>query len=112
MPGLIGRQTVTLLDAPLVVGDYNAEVRDWEHATETPVYGCTIDYTGASESTEARDRTVTTAELFMPRRASRVSEWQRVVWDGRTWEVDGVPADSQVAGPLSGQVVKLLEVAG
>ena len=112
MPGHIGRQSVTLLDAPLIAGDYNTEIRDWDHATETVVYGCTVDYTSASESKDAKDQTVTTAALFMPRRAPRVSEWQRVLWDGRTWDVDGVPKDSQEAGPLSGQVVRLLEVAG
>lgn len=69
MPGNIGRQSVVLLDAPLVTGDYNTEVRDWAHATETVVYGCTIDYAAATESKVAKDQTVTTAELFMPRRA-------------------------------------------
>ncbi|MFJ1648010.1 hypothetical protein [Streptomyces sp. NPDC088258] len=112
MPGHIGRQTVVLLDASLVAGDYNTQVRDWEHATRTPVYGCTVDYAGSSEAKDAKDQTVTKAGLFMPRRAPRVSEWQRVEWDGRTWEVDGVPDDVQQAGPLSGQAVMLLEVAG
>ncbi|RPK56228.1 hypothetical protein EES43_24610 [Streptomyces sp. ADI96-02] len=112
MPGPIGRQTVVLVDAPLVNGDYNTEVRDWAHVTRTPVYGCTVDYVSSSEAHEARDQTVTAAQLDMPRRAPRVSEWSRVEWDGRTWEVDGVPRDVQEAGPLSGQTVRLLEVAG
>ncbi|MFJ3141721.1 hypothetical protein ACIPJM_04620 [Streptomyces halstedii] len=112
MPAHIGRQTVVLLDAPLVTGDYNTRVRDWSQATETPVYGCTVDYTSAAEARDAKDQTVTTAELLMPRRAPKVSEWQRVQWDGRTWDVDGVPEDVQQAGPLSGQTVRLLEVAG
>ncbi|MGW2113795.1 hypothetical protein [Streptomyces zhihengii] len=112
MPGSIGRQTVVLLDAPLVVGDYNSETRDWEHASRTPVSGCTVDYTGSREQKDARDQTITTAELCMPRIAPRVTEWQRVEWDGRVWQVDGVPDDTQAAGRLSGQVVRLLEVAG
>ncbi len=112
MPGHIGCQTVVLLDAPLVEGDFNTQVRDWAHATRTPVYGCTVDYSSSSESREARDQTVTAAYLYMPRRAPRVSEWSRVEWDGRTWDVDGVPKDVQEAGPLSGQTVRLLEVAG
>ncbi|MFD6656916.1 hypothetical protein ACFWEB_17450 [Streptomyces parvus] len=112
MPGHIGRQTVVLVDAPLVAGDYNTLVRDWAHATRTPVYGCTVDYVSSTESRDAKDQTVTAAQLDMPRRAPWVSEWQRVEWDGRTWEVDGVPRDVQEAGPLSGQTVRLLEVAG
>ncbi|MFJ6316085.1 hypothetical protein ACIQJW_08390 [Streptomyces californicus] len=112
MPGHIGRQTIVLVDAPLVAGDYNTRVRDWAHATRTPVYGCTVDYASSTESKDAKDQTVTAAQLSMPRRAPRVSEWQRVEWDGRTWEVDGVPLDVQEAGPLSGQTVRLLEVAG
>ena len=112
MPGPIGRQTVVILDAPLVAGDYNAQARDWGSASETPVSGCTVDYASSSESTQAGDQTTTRAQLFMPRRGPRVTEWQRVRWGGRTWEVDGVPNMAEAAGPLSGQVVELLEVAG
>lgn len=113
MPYNIGAQAVTVLDAPLVDGPYNAQVRDWEQATPTVVHGCTVDITGASETQNASDQTVTTARLDLPRRAPVVvTEWMRISWDGRTWEVDGVPADPQAAGLLSGQVVNLREVAG
>ncbi|MBL3664529.1 head-tail adaptor protein [Streptomyces sp. M2CJ-2] len=112
MPGHIGRQTVTLLDAPLVTEAYNKQVRDWDAATETEVRRVTVDYTGSSETKNASDQTVTTARLFMPPRAPRVTEWMRVKWQDRTWDVDGVPAEPEGAGPLSGQVVDLKEVAG
>lgn len=112
MPGHIDRQTVILLDAPLVTGAYNKQVRDWEHAVPTEVRRVTVDYTGASETKNASDQTVTFARLFMPPRAPVVTEWMRVSWRGRTWEVDGVPAVPEQAGPLSGQVVDLREVAG
>lgn len=112
MPGHIGRQTVTVLDAPLVPGPYNAEVRDWENAVPVEVRRVTVDYTGSSETKNAGDQTVTTARLFLPPSAPRVTEWMRVRWQGRTWEVDGVPAVPEQAGPLSGQVVDLKEVAG
>ncbi|MFM9616856.1 hypothetical protein ACKI14_02700 [Streptomyces turgidiscabies] len=112
MPGQIGRQTVTLLDAPLVAGAYNKQVRDWGHAAETEVRRVTCDFTGASETKNASDQTTTTARLFLPPRAPVVSAWMRVSWRGRTWEVDGVPAVPELSGPLSGQVVDLKEVAG
>lgn len=112
MPGHIGRQTVTLLAAPLVDGPYNKQVRDWEHATPTVVRRVTVDYSGSSETKNASDQTVTTARLFMPPRAPRVTEWMRVKWQGRTWDVDGVPSEAEGAGSLSGQVVDLKEVAG
>ncbi|MFD6490669.1 hypothetical protein [Streptomyces sp. NPDC060188] len=112
MPGHIGRQTVVLLDAPLVTGSYNKQVRDWGSAVETEVRRVTVDYTGSSETKSASDQTVTTARLFMPPRAPQVTEWMRVRWQDRTWEVDGVPAVPEQAGPLSGQVVDLKEVAG
>lgn len=112
MPGQIGRQTVVLLDAPLVEAAYNTQVRDWEHAVETEVRRVTVDFTGSSETKSASDQTTTTARLFMPPRAPVVSEWMRVSWRGRTWEVDGVPAVPEQSGPLSGQVVDLKEVAG
>lgn len=112
MPGQIGRQTVIVLDAPLAAGPYNSQVRDWENAVPTEVRRVTVDYTGSSETKNASDQTVTTARLFLPPRAMRVTEWMRVSWQGRTWEVDGVPAVPEQAGPLSGQVVDLKEVAG
>ena len=112
MPYNIGRQTVTVLDAPLVAGAYNKQVRDWEHAVPSPVSGCTVDITGSSETKNASDQTVTTARLDLPAGAPAVTEWMRVSWRGRTWEVDGVPAVPEQAGALSGQVVNLKEVAG
>ncbi|NUP02064.1 MAG: hypothetical protein HOW59_29495 [Nonomuraea sp.] len=112
MPGHIGRQTVTLLDAPLIDGPYNAKKRDWDHAVATEVRRCTVDITSSAESKNADDRTVTTARLDLPARAPKVTEWMRVRWQDRTWEVDGVPADPEQVGPLSGQVVDLREVAG
>lgn len=112
MPGQIGRQTVVLLDAPLIAGAYNKQVRDWEHAVSTEVRRVTVDFTGSTETKSASDQTVTSARLFMPPRAPAVSAWMRVSWRGRTWEVDGVPAVPELSGPLSGQVVDLKEVAG
>lgn len=112
MPGPIGRQTVTVLQAPLVAGDYNTEVRDWDNPTTTAVAGCTVDYTSNSRTRQAGDQTVTRALLLLPPRALRITEAMRVQWDGRTWDVDGVPAHAEGAGPLSGQAVNLLEVKG
>lgn len=103
---------MTVLQAPLVDGDYNAQTRDWAHATETVVPRCTIDFTGTSESKAASDQTVTRAQLCMPARAPQITEWHRVQWAGRTWEVDGVPNPAEATGPLAGQIVNLLEVAG
>jgi len=112
MPGHIGRQTVTVLDAPLVVGDYNTQARDWTSPHRTPVGGCTVDYTTASRTRKAGDQTVTRAQLLLPPRAMTVTEAMRVEWDGRTWDVAAVPARAEAAGPLSGQVVDLVEVKG
>lgn len=113
MSNPIGRQTVTVLDAPLVAGAYNKLSRDWDAAAETEVRRCTVDVTGSTEAKSAGDQTVTTARLDLPRRAPiTVTEWMRIRWQGRDWEVDGVPSDPEQAGPLSGQVVDLREVAG
>ena len=112
MPGHIGRQSVTVLAAPLITGDYNTQVRDWTQATSTLVTGCTVDYTSSRETREAADQTITRAQAFLPPRAPAVTADMRVQWDGRTWEVDGTPARAEAAGPLSGQVVDLVEVTG
>ena len=112
MPGPIGRQSVIILQAAVVDGDYNTQVRDWEHATPTPVSGCTVDYTSNSRTRQAGDQTTTRALLLMPPRAMTVTSGMRVAWDGRTWDIDGVPAHAEGAGRLSGQSVSLLEVKG
>lgn len=112
MSGPIGRSTITVLEALVVTGDYNKLVRDWSQAVSTVVSRCTVDLTGTTESTQAADQTVTRAQAFLPPRAMRVTEHHRVLWAGRTWDVDGRPADPEGAGMLSGQVISLLEVAG
>ncbi|MFF9003663.1 head-tail adaptor protein [Streptomyces achromogenes] len=112
MPGPIGRQSITLLEAPLVAGDYNTQVRDWDNAAALTISGCTVDYTSNSRTRQAGDQTTTRAQLYMPPRAVTVTTDMRVQWDGRTWEVDGVPSHAEGAGLLSGQVVALLEVKG
>ncbi|MFF7335448.1 head-tail adaptor protein [Streptomyces sp. NPDC008150] len=112
MPGPIGRQSVTVLQAAETTGDYNTRVRDWSNPTSTVVPGCTIDYTSNGRTRQAGDQTTTRAQLLMPPRAMTVTTGMRVQWDGRTWDIDGVPAHAAGAGPLSGQTVALLEVQG
>lgn len=112
MPGPIGRQTVTVLEAALVDGDYNTQVRDWDHPQRTRVAGCTVDYTANTRTRQAGDQTTTRAQLFMPPTGVYITTGMRVEWDGRTWDIDGVPVNPEGAGPLSGQVVNLLEVKG
>lgn len=109
--GPIGRQTVVVLEAPLVAGAYGRKARDWGQATRITVPGATVDYTSASESTDAQDQTTTRATAYLPP-GTQVSVYARVEWDGRTWQVDGVPDSPEAAGILGGPVVSLLEVAG
>lgn len=109
--GPIGRSSVTVLVAPLVTAGYGRRVRDWDSAVSTALPGVTVDMDRASRSRDGKDQTVTQATAFLPRGAT-VPEGARLVWAGRTWEVDGAPADPEGAGPLGGAVVRLLEVAG
>lgn len=111
MPGPIGRSSVTVRQAPLVTGAYNRQVRDWGQATSTTVSGATVDITSAAESTDGGDQTTTRATAYLPRGA-QIDEHARVVWAGRTWEVDGRPDDPEGAGALGGPMVQLVEVAG
>lgn len=107
---VIGNETITILNAPLVKDQYNNMVRDWPSAVPTVVRRVTVDPQSSSESRVANDQTVTTVRASMPVSAP-LDAFSRVLWAATTWEVDGRPVPFY-GGPLAHREVTLKEVAG
>lgn len=87
--------TIIRLRAPLVVDGYSgtATRRDWTAATSTTLEGFAVAPGGPGEaSTVNREQTVTEPTLYGPYGAD-VAASDRVVYDGRTWDVTGHRAD-------------------
>ena len=84
-------QTVTVVRAPLVTDRYNAQVRDWANATSTPLTDCRVQPLAASGGLiiePGRDAVVTRWKLLAPDGADVLAS-DRIVWQGKTYEVDG-----------------------
>lgn len=107
---VIGNETVTVLNAPLSTDEYGSQVRDWDAAVPTVVQRVTVDPVAGQETTSASDQTVTSMRAIMAVNVP-VTEFSRMVWLGRTWEVDGRP-DIYRGGPLAHLSVVLKEVRG
>ena len=82
-------RTVTIMRAPMTTG-LRAE-RDWAQATTHDVGGCGLvrPSTSTEFSDPSRVRAIDWLLLAPP--AADVAEGDRVVVDGRTYEIDGMP---------------------
>lgn len=81
--------TVTIVRAALVSDAYNNRIRDWEHATRTPVRAV-VDGTATTETTDGLDQTDTTYRCYLPPDTA-VTAQDRLEWEGLVLEVAGEP---------------------
>lgn len=80
---------VTILEPGSADDGYNGTAPDWTAATSTSAYGW-LTQVGTSEQIGGRDVTVSGWQLFLPT-GTAISSTARVVANGITYEVDGVP---------------------
>lgn len=103
--------TVTRLRPPLVEDRRGDERRDWPNAEATPDLRVWVQQRSATEQVDAtRDEQRTSWLMF-----SGVNDWlttDRVLWQGRTFEVDGEPQVLQTPRGFHHVEVSLLRVAG
>jgi len=109
-------ETVTRLRATAVLDPYSQREtgEDWSAPDELEIPGCAFDPGGSLESAEVgREPVVSTPTLYAPVDAD-VTARDRVIMRGRTWLVDGDPAEyrSPFSGWAPGLVVKLKAVTG
>lgn len=88
----LGRKTITVQRAPKVVNDYGDTVLDWSGVlVETVVTGCDVQPGTTQEYLIGRDNTLVAWTVFAARNVD-VTEFDRVVYLGRVYEVYGHPA--------------------
>lgn len=87
----IGRKTITVQRAPLVTNDYGDQVRDWSNPVETVVKGCDVQPGTTQEYLINRDQVTVAWTVYAPP-GTDVTEYDRVVFNGTAYEVDGHPA--------------------
>ena len=87
-------KTVTVLRAPVVQYGMRSE-RDWSQASEHRVAECAL--VRPTSSTDWRDpaRTRAIDRLLIAPHGSDIREGDRIVYGGRTYEVDGIADDRE-----------------
>lgn len=79
--------TAVALRAPLISDGKGNSIRDWAHATSTP-FAAWIQPVSSDEQMLNQERVVSRWRLFAEPAADVVAT-DRVVWNGRTFQVDG-----------------------
>lgn len=98
MPGtsvIRNSDIVSVLRAPVVFDDYNREVRDWDNPVEVGSGRMSIQHYLALEEDIDRQTETEGARLFHddPALKGLIQAEDRIVYDGRTWEVYSPPQE-------------------
>jgi hypothetical protein len=82
--------TITRIRAPLVEDEYGVAAgrRDWDHASELRIPGCSIQPISGSKYTLDREAIVARWRLFAPDGAD-LQATDRIRSDGLVYEIDG-----------------------
>lgn len=92
---------VTIIRCGTTTNRYGDVERDWTTATETTTRGW-LSQSAQSENLQGRDALIRIAELFLPA-GTDINGWDRVVYDGITYELAGPPHNA-VSPRLGGGV--------
>jgi hypothetical protein len=86
------RATITRVRAPLIADGYGTadKERDWTHASQLVITGCSVQPAGGSEYKIGREAVITTWRLYAPAGTDLVAG-DRVIWDEDLYDVDGDP---------------------
>lgn len=92
-----GRDTITVVRAPITTDAHNNDRRDWAAATETVVEGCEVQPQGSQENLVNQDQVLIAYKVFAPA-GTDVKATDRVKYDGETFEVFGHPGAWKTRG--------------
>ncbi|MET0463747.1 MAG: hypothetical protein ABW007_11360 [Chitinophagaceae bacterium] len=86
---------VTVYRAPVVIDEYNREVRDWSNAVAVKTGRASIQHYMALEEDIDRQTETEGARLFTdtPDMKGQIEAVDRVLYDGRYWEVTSPPQE-------------------
>ena len=86
---------IQVLRAPVVVDAYNREVRDWDNATVIKTGRASIQHYLALEEDVDRQTETEAGRLFTdtPDMRGQIQAYDRVIYDGRTWEISSPPEE-------------------
>lgn len=87
----LGRKTITIVRGTKETNAYGDDVLSWGSATRTVVRGCDVQPGTTSEYLMNRNEATVAWTVFAPP-GTDVTEFDRVEFNGRTYEVDGHPA--------------------
>lgn len=88
----LGRKTITIQRAPRMTSTYGDNVPNWSGTlVQTVVTGCDVQPGTTQEYLIGRDNVLVAWTVFAPRNVD-VTEFDRVLFNGRTYEVYGHPA--------------------
>ncbi|MFE2409847.1 hypothetical protein ACFXDE_16040 [Kitasatospora sp. NPDC059408] len=108
-------QSVVILRAPFLVDRYGNETtaRDWDRATRRPVHGLSVQPDSSTEADGDRP-SVVTGWRVITRRGTDLDliPGDRVEYDGRLLETDGLVARWVVGGRTHHAEARLVEVIG
>lgn len=94
------KQTVTRL-RPTMQMVRGSEIPDWDHADSLEITGCSVQPAATDLSMDGRVLGILDGmTAYMPF-GSDVKEGDRIVYDGNTYTIDGVPRIWYAAGNLS-----------
>lgn len=85
-------RTVTVLRAPVVQYGTRSE-RDWSQATSRTVHECILVRPASSTDWDDPARTRAIDMVLIAPYGSDIREGDRILCEGRTYEVDGIPAN-------------------
>lgn len=87
----LGRKSITVQRGTRVMDPYGDETLSWATPTETLVKGCDVQPGTTSEYLINRDNVTVAWTVFAPP-LTDVTEFDRVLFNNRVYEVDGHPA--------------------
>ncbi len=103
MPGtsiIRNSDTITVLRGTLVTDEYNRTYRDFTSPTTVGTPRASVQHYLALEEDIDRQTETEGARLFTddPSARGMIQAWDRVVYDGRTWEVVSPPQEYKLFG--------------
>lgn len=110
LPGF-ARQSVTRL-RPGVKTVRGSDLPDWEHATSLTISGCSVQPGATELSQDGRVLGILDGMTCYLPEGSDVQEGDRIVYDGETYVIDGVPRKWVGAFNLSHVQIRLRRWSG